>query len=108
MKRIIALVIVAVFIWGMAACTQAKYKVELADNYPIENKLKHTYTAGEEVTVKLATMTEHYYVLYVNGVEQDMDRASSDLTFTYFTFTMPSEDVLIEIEDRWVDIPNAP
>lgn len=81
------------------------YNVKIADNYPIENNIKNTYTAGEQVTIKLATVTEHYYIVYVNGVEQDMDRDASDLTYTYYTFTMPSEDVVVEIEDVSVEIP---
>lgn len=84
------------------------YKVVIADNYPIENALKNTYQAGEQVTIKLCTITEHYYVVYVNGEKQAMDMDASDLTFTYFTFPMPNEDVLIEIEDVFVDIPDGP
>lgn len=108
MKKLVALFWVLICILGMVGCNKAKYNVEIADNYPIANKLKRTYAAGEEVTVKLETITEHYYVLSVNGVEQEMDRDASDLTYTYFTFMMPSEDVLIQIEDKWVDIPQAP
>ena len=88
--------------------TQIGYKVKFAENYQIVDDLKDTYLPGEKVTVKLETITEHYYELYVNGLKQDMDREASDLSFTYFTFTMPSEDVVIKIEDRWVDIPEAP
>lgn len=84
------------------------YKVTVAGEVAIENALKPRYAAGEQVTVKLATVTEHFYILYVNGTEQAMDMDASDLTYTCFTFTMPAEDVLIEIEDKWVDIPTAP
>ena len=108
MKKIAAIFLVLVCILGMVGCSKAKYHIEIADNYPIANKLKRTYAVDEEVTVKLETITEHYYTLSVNGVEQEMDRDASDLTYTYFTFTMPGEDVLIQIEDKWVDIPEAP
>lgn len=106
MKKILALVLSVMFTLGMVACSQNEYKVEIADNYPIANELDKTYSEGEEVTIKLETITEHYYIVYVNGVEQAM--ATSDLMYTYFTFTMPSEDVLIKIEDVSVDIPEAP
>ena len=105
MKKMIAFLLSLILLSGMAACTQTKYKVEIADNHAIANELKNAYSAGEEVTIQLETITEHYYVLSVNGVQQEPDRDASDMMFTYFTFIMPDEDVLIEIEDRWVDIP---
>lgn len=84
------------------------YKITIADNYPIENSLKSAYEAGEQITIKLPTVTEGYYVVYVNGVRQDKDRDASDSIYTYYSFIMPREDVLIEIEDHWVDIPEEP
>lgn len=87
-----------------------KYKVEIlnADDFDIESELKDFYTAGENVTIQLATITEHYYVLSVNGAEQTPDNSRSDNTYTYYTFVMPNENVTVKIEDRWVDIPEAP
>lgn len=108
MRKFIPLLLALACTLGMVGCRKAPYKVEITDNYPIVNHLKQTYAAGEEVTVKLETITEHYYVLSVNGEEVEMDRDASNLTYTYFTFTMPGEDVLIQIEDKWVDIPPAP
>ena len=105
MKKMIACLLSLILLSGMAACNQTKYKVEIADNHAIANELKNAYSAGEEVIIQLETITEHYYVLWVNGVKQEPDRDASDMMFTYFTFIMPDEDVLIEIEDRWVDIP---
>ena len=105
MKKMIACLLSLILLSGMTACNQTKYKVEIADNHAIANELKNAYSAGEEVTIQLETITEHYYVLLVNGVQQEPDRDASDMMFTYFTFIMPDEDVLIEIEDRWVDIP---
>ena len=108
MKKTVIFFLSLILLLGMTSCKPTKYKVEIAENYPIVNELQAAYAAGEEVTVKLATITEHYYVLTVNGVPQEHDRDASDMMFTYFTFTMPSEDVLIVIEDRWVDIPYPP
>ena len=84
------------------------YTVEIAnsENYPILNELKDSYEVGEKVTIELETITEHYYVLYVNGVEQSPDESiSNDWSVTYYTFSMPAENVIITIEDRWVEIP---
>lgn len=121
MKKWIVLFLTLLCILSLVACSGGKtelanaqeeethkvYKVEIADNYPIRNTLKSTYEAGETVTIKLDTITEHYYKVYVNGAEQAMDTAASDLTYSYYSFTMPDEDVLIEIEDISVDIPGA-
>ncbi|MBE6566625.1 MAG: hypothetical protein E7659_05935 [Ruminococcaceae bacterium] len=87
---------------------ERKYKVEIlnADSFDIINELKESYAAGEKVTIQLATITEHYYLLYVNGVEQERDDLiAGDWTITAYSFIMPNEDVIIKIEDRWVDIP---
>ena len=122
MKKLIALVLVLACALCLVACaagdidntnpqtetTKNTYMVEIADNYPIENTLKSAYEAGEQVTIKLSTITEHYYIVTVNGTEMDFDRDASDMTYTYYTFTMPSKDVLIEIADVSVDIPDAP
>lgn len=121
MKKWIVFFLILSCLAGLAACsgnetelanaqeeeTNKVYKIEIADSYPIENTLKSAYEAGETVTIQLSTITEHYYKVYVNGSEQAMDTAASDLTYSYYTFTMPDEDVLIEIEDISVDIPGA-
>ena len=121
MKKFLTLVSVLACALSLVACaagdldnanlqtetTKNTYMVEIADNYPIENTLNNTYEAGEQVTIQLSTITEHYYMVYVNGVEQDFDRDASDMAYTYYTFTMPSSDVLIEIKDVSVDIPEA-
>ncbi len=96
---------------GEDETTQEKHKVEIlnADHFDIINELKDSYFVGEKVTIQLATITEHEYILYVNGVKQERDTSISvDWTYTYYTFIMPDEDVVIEIEDRWVDIPDPP
>lgn len=105
MRKYIALFSAVILVLCLVGCAETEYDVSIANDYPIVNELKKTYSAGEEVTVILETITEHYYVLSVNGVEHEMDFVASDMVFTYFTFTMPNEDVVIEIEDRWVTIP---
>ena len=94
-------------------CTQSKYCITIADSplidaYLITDDLESSYAPGEEVTIQLATITGHYYVLTVNGVSQAMDMDASDLMYTYFTFTMPNQDVLIEIQQKAATIPAAP
>ena len=122
MNKAIALVLILACVLCLVACaagdidntnpqtetTKKTYMVVIANDYPIENTLKSAYEAGEEVTIKLSTITEHYYIVTVNGTELDFDRDASDMTCTYYTFTMPSKDVLIEIADVSVDIPEAP
>ncbi len=121
MKKWIVFFLILSCLAGLAACsgnetelanaqeeeTNKVYKIEIADNYPIRNTLKSAYEAGETVTIQLSTITEHYYKVYVNGAEQTMDTSASDLTYSYYSFTMPEEDVLIEIEDVSVDIPGG-
>ena len=100
MKRLIAILLLAVLTVGMLACAQIKYRVEFEDNYPIANELKKTYSAGEDVVIKLPTTKDHSYVLYVNGEKKEPSASvSDDRAFTCFVFTMPNEDVLIKIED---------
>ncbi len=108
MKKSIVWILCFVLALGLVACSEKKYKVEFADADRIVNELEEAYAAGEEVTIQLETITEHYYVLLVNGEAQEMDMDASDLMYTYFTFTMPAEDVVIEIEGHSVDIPEAP
>lgn len=106
MKKTLALALILVCALGLFACAQKEYKVEFAGNYLVVNSVKDTYAPGEEVTVKLAIVTESYYVFYVNGVVQERD--PSDLEFLSYTFTMPSEDVLITIEAHDVVFPSKP
>jgi len=107
MKKVIALVLAVICILGIVGCNKTKYKVKIEGDYPIVDEIKSAYAAGEKVTVKLQTITEHYYVLYVNGVKQEEDD-SSNMEYTYYTFTMPEKDVIIKIEQRGVNIPQNP
>ena len=128
MKKMVALALALICVIGLLGCSKKSidnpesqtdttesredttsavtYKVEILNNYPISNELKGSYEAGEWVTVKLEAITEHYYKLYVNGEEQDAVPGMSD-DFTYYTFIMPAEDVMIEIKDFSVDIPTS-
>jgi hypothetical protein len=79
-----------------------------AKNFPIVNtsELERVYVYGQYVTIQLETITEHYYLVYVNGNEIFPDEFySGDDGYTYYSFPMPNEDVTVVIEDRWVDIP---
>ena len=108
MKKLILFVIVAVTIMPFASCShKAEYQGTIADDFVLANELKKSYSPGEEVIIKLPTITEHYYRLYVNGEAQQMS-GNSDLEYTCFTFLMPNDHVVIEIEDHWVEIPDAP
>ena len=96
-------------LYVFSSSDETPYKVEFAGNYDIINDIKETYSAGEKVLIQLGTITEHYYVVYVNGVSLSPDETvSDDRTFTYYTFVMPNKNVMIKIEDRYVDIPLAP
>ena len=86
-----------------------QYKLEITgsggDN--IYNELKPTYAPDEKVTLILGWQTESYYLVYANGVEVKRDVEANDdwYAFAYYTFTMPSEDVLVTIEIVSVTIP---
>ena len=104
MKKCLALFLSVVLALSLAACAK-QYKLTVAGDHEIVNELKETYSAGEKVTIQLPTITEHAYALFVNGAQQDMDLTRSNLEFTYFVFPMPSEDSMVEIEDRSISIP---
>lgn len=63
------------------------------------------FASGDEVRFKLETVTEQYYSVFADGVEVYPDIEKSDITYTYFSFTMPDHDVSLVIEDHDVDIP---
>lgn len=105
MKKCLLLAMILLLAAGLMGCAGGrKYRVTVADDYPLETKLEESYRAGREVTVKLPTVTEHYYRLLVNG-ETVEKREDSNMEYTYFAFSMPESDVVIEIEDHWVAIP---
>lgn len=87
------------------ATEDTKYRVIIDSQYTLECEVDSSYSFGEEVSIKLPTITEHYYSLFANGNEIQMDMSQSDMIYTYFVFTMPDEDVEVVIEDHWVSIP---
>ncbi len=107
LRKITQLPLTAVIlVCAFTGCEKAAvYKVTVDDEHKSICEVGESYSEGEEVIVRLSAITEHYYSLYVNGVEQEMDRERSDMNGTYFVFTMPGCDVYIKIEDHWVDIP---
>ena len=121
MKKLLSFAVAAVMVPCLFSCNRdvsetqnvtetqkpQEYTITVADHFPIENELKQSYQPGEEVTIKIGTITEGYYTRFVNGEEQSQD-ADSDFEYTYFTFIMPDTDVIIEFEEHWVDIPEAP
>ncbi len=107
MKRIIVICLALLVVLSVVGCSKTdSYSLTIKDNFPIVNELKSNYQAGEEVTIQLGTVTEQYYILSVNGEEQQQTYA--DMNYTYFTFAMPGEDVTIIIDTVSVDIPSAP
>ena len=104
-----AAVFIVTLAFALAGCNgETKYKVTVEGEYASECEIGESYSAGEEVTVKLPTITEHYYSLYVNGEEAQWNRDRSDMGYTYFTFIMPECDVTVKIEGHSVDIPESP
>lgn len=105
MKRWIAFVLTTLLLFAATACAPREYTVTVANGYPLANELEASYAAGDEVVILLDTITEHAYVLRVNGIE--IEPFSSDLYYTYFTFPMPEENVTVTIEDIWISIPRS-
>lgn len=85
-----------------------KFKLSITGNYAdnIVNELEDSYLAGEKITIQLETITEHYYVVTMNGIT--LPQAESSLEYTWFGFRMPEEDVVISITQKGVDIPPPP
>lgn len=77
---------------------------DYADN--VVSDIKGRYAAGERVAMELQTITEHYYVVTVNGTQ--IPQADSDLEYTWFVFNMPAEDTIVSITQKGVDIPPPP
>ncbi len=112
MKKVLILCLSMLLVFAVVGCQKAEtnnagqYSVTILNDYPIKNQLKASYQAGEKVTVELDTVTEQYYVFCVNDMV--CEPSKSDLSSTYFTFTMPNENVVIDIYTMGVDIPTAP
>lgn len=85
-----------------------KFKLQIQSDYSdnIVNELEDSYIAGEKISIQLETITEHYYVVTVNGLT--IPQADSSLEYTYFVFSMPEEDVVLSITQVGVEIPPPP
>lgn len=85
-----------------------KFKLSITGDYAdnILTELEDSYLAGETITFQLETITEHYYVVTMNGIT--LPQAESSLEYTWFGFRMPEEDVVISITQKGVDIPPPP
>ena len=85
-----------------------KFKLSITGDYAdnILTELEDSYLAGETITFQLETITEHYYVVTMNGIT--LPQAESSLEYTWFRFRMPEEDVVISITQKAVDIPPPP
>ena len=85
-----------------------KFKLSITGDYAdnILTELEDSYLAGETITFQLETITEHYYVVTMNGMT--LPQAESSLEYTWFGFRMPEEDVVISITQKGVDIPPPP
>ena len=84
---------------------QASYKITVDAAYASVCETAQSAQPGETVLVRLPAVTEQYYLLFVNGAAQEMDRERSDREYTCFTFTMPDRDVYIGIQTVPADIP---
>ena len=98
--------IIAVGMLILVCCNRNRHTVTVAGDYPLLNELEQNYPTGKKVTIELPTITEHYYLVYVNG-EACVRDEKSDMEYSYFTFVMPDNDVVIEIEDHSVSIPRS-
>ncbi len=85
-----------------------KFKLSITGDYAdnILTELEDSYLAGETITFQLETITEHYYVVTMNGIT--IPQTDSDLEYTWFSFKMPEEDVVISITQKGVEIPPPP
>ncbi|MBQ0110079.1 MAG: hypothetical protein KBS44_07375 [Clostridiales bacterium] len=92
----------------VSECKGNLYQVHVDAEHVSECKMKSGYRCGEEVTIQLDTITEHYYKVFADGVEVPQDNEKTNMESTYFIFIMPDHDVELVIEDHDVDIPFAP
>ena len=85
-----------------------KFKLSITGDYAdnILTELEDSYLAGEKIIIQLQTVTEHYYIVTVNGTA--IPQTDSDLEYTWFSFKMPEEDVVISITQKGVEIPPPP
>ena len=92
----------------LSGCQSNRYRVHVDIEHASQCKTESGYKCGDEVTIKLEAITEHYYKVFVDGVEVLQNDEKSNMVYTYYTFIMPNHDVDLIIEDHYVDIPLAP
>ena len=103
--NIILSLILCLFISG---CQSNLHQVSVDAEHASQCKIESGYVCGDEVTIRLETITEHYYKVFADGAEVLQDDEKTDMEYTYFTFVMPDHDVDLIIEDHYVDIPLPP
>lgn len=92
----------------LSGCQNNRYRVNVDVEHASKCKIDSGYKCGDEVTIRLETITEHYYKVFADGVEISQNDEKTNMEYTYFIFTMPNHDVDLIIEDHDVDIPLAP
>ena len=77
-----------------------RYSVTFADEYAIVHAEEHKrgYREGEKVVIQLKSGSDCTYTLTANGKEVPIH--SADAEYTYFIFSMPARNVLIEIQTQ--------
>ena len=65
-----------------------KFKLSITGEYAdnMVNELEDSYLSGEKIIIQLQTVTEHYYIVTVNGTA--IPQTDSDLEYTWFSFKM--------------------
>ena len=105
---VVSIILSLVLCLFISGCQGNLYRVHVDAEHVSECKMKSGYRCGEEVTIQLDTITEHYYKVFADGVEVPQDNEKTNMESTYFIFIMPDHDVELMIEDHDVDIPFAP
>ena len=82
------------------------FTVTVSDDSSLVNNLQPAYLPGEAVFIELETLTESSYTVKVNY--EKIEPYSIDEYCTRFMFEMPKGNVIVEIEENGVNIPEAP
>lgn len=102
MKKAFAILVLVLLLLTLHSCTN-RYSVTTDGEEHLAEALNEKYPAGKEVVLKLFTVTEQYYVVYVGG--EKISQLNRDMEYTYFSFIMPKHDVDVKIEVGFVGIP---
>ncbi len=112
MKKFLIMLISAIMLISMVACSDSGYKVTVDDqNITLYEPLSKRYDAGEQVIIKTHIATDVSVECFVNGKSVGTQTAikTDDGYHWEFYFEMPAEDVTItfEVKDGFlVDPPN--